>query len=285
MYRSATGTGSASGAQIVTSQAVTEITPQRDGTVVVETPAGSYSAAKVIVTAGPWIGKLLGHDYADNFRVFRQMLCWFEVSRNSAQYTPERFPIFIWIAGDQPRDMIYGFPAIDGPTGGIKIATEQYDRRSTPTLFPARSILPKWRRSMTSTSRPAFPMSAADACAQPHACTRSRRMRSSSSTISKIGRTVLIASACSGHGFKHSAALGEALAQMAMGERSSGRPEFVQDEPIQCQLNWLLKSYPPAMSGHSFARADEKNPSKIVIPTEGFSLSGGICGCSTVRRG
>ena len=28
---------------------------------------------------------------------------------------------------------------------------------------------------------------------------------------------VLIASACSGHGFKHSAALGEALAQMAMG--------------------------------------------------------------------
>jgi sarcosine oxidase len=30
---------------------------------------------------------------------------------------------------------------------------------------------------------------------------------------------VILASACSGHGFKHSAAVGEALAQMALGER------------------------------------------------------------------
>jgi sarcosine oxidase len=31
---------------------------------------------------------------------------------------------------------------------------------------------------------------------------------------------VIVASACSGHGFKHSAALGEALAQLAAGGRS-----------------------------------------------------------------
>jgi sarcosine oxidase len=31
--------------------------------------------------------------------------------------------------------------------------------------------------------------------------------------------SILLASACSGHGFKHSAALGEALAQLAVGEK------------------------------------------------------------------
>ena len=91
-----------------------------------------YSAARVIVTAGPWVQKLLGAEYARYFRVYRQVLCWFALAKNAEQYAPARFPVFIWIVGNRPRDMLYGFPAIDGPSGGLKIATEQYEATVDP---------------------------------------------------------------------------------------------------------------------------------------------------------
>ena len=40
--------------------------------------------------------------------------------------------MFIWIVGNRPRDMLYGFPAIDGPQSGVKIATEQYEATVDP---------------------------------------------------------------------------------------------------------------------------------------------------------
>ena len=104
----------------------------RGGTVEVRTDRATYSAARVIVTPGPWIAKLLGAEYARYFRVYRQVMCWFALARNAERYTPARFPVFIWIAGNRPRDMLYGFPAIDGPEGGLKIATEQYDATVDP---------------------------------------------------------------------------------------------------------------------------------------------------------
>ena len=39
---------------------------------------------------------------------------------------------FIWsLAGDNSNDFIYGFPAIDGPSGGMKIATETFANQVT----------------------------------------------------------------------------------------------------------------------------------------------------------
>src|SRR5271165_5714048 len=124
-----------SGAQIFLNEVVAEIVPAGD-TVQVRTDRATYSAAHVIVTAGAWIPKLLGDRRRDVFQIYRQMLCWFAIAGRADRFAPGRFPVFIWITGNQPRDMMYGFPAIDGPKDGLKIATEQYERTVDPDAVP-----------------------------------------------------------------------------------------------------------------------------------------------------
>jgi sarcosine oxidase len=124
------------GAKVVTSETFVDCKPMEDGTVEVTTSATTYSAGKVIVTAGPWIQKLLDESHAGHFKIYRQVLYWFALARHAERYSPERFPVFIWIAGNRPRDMMYGFPALDASHGGIKIGAEQYDTTVDPDAVP-----------------------------------------------------------------------------------------------------------------------------------------------------
>src|ERR1035437_9982805 len=124
------------GGRVITSETVVDCRLLQDGTVEVTTGTDTYSAARAIVTAGPWIQKLLGDSYARYFKINRQVMYWFALASHAEQYTPERFPVFIWIAGNRPRDMMYGFAAVDGPSGGIKIAAEQYDATVDPDAVP-----------------------------------------------------------------------------------------------------------------------------------------------------
>ena len=43
---------------------------------------------------------------------------------NFGEFLPEKFPVFIW---QRDNKFTYGFPAINGPKGGIKIASEKTD--------------------------------------------------------------------------------------------------------------------------------------------------------------
>ncbi len=205
------------GAQIVTDETVLDIKLLGDDTVEVMTSRGRYTAAKAIVTAGAWIQTLLGDDYARYFKVYRQLLTWFELARNTEQYAPERFPIFIWITGNRPKDMMYGFPAVDGPAGGVKIATEQYQATSDPdavmrTVDPAdvAAIFEEY-------IAPRFP-DVSGRCLRSTTCLYTVTPDAKFIVDRFRGyENVMFASACSGHGFKHSAALGEALVQQALG--------------------------------------------------------------------
>ena len=49
----------------------------------------------------------------------------------SPRFCRENFPVFIWEAKGSTQG-IYGFPAIDGAGGGVKIATEQFETTTTP---------------------------------------------------------------------------------------------------------------------------------------------------------
>jgi sarcosine oxidase len=208
------------GAQVHASEAVVDCKPGKDDRVEVTTGANTYSAAKVIVTAGPWIQKLLGESYAAYFKVYRQVMYWFALARDAKQYTPERFPVFIWIAGNRPREMMYGFPAVDGPHGGIKIAAEQYDTTVDPDAVP-RTVSDREISTMyTEYIEPHFP-GVSSKCLRTATCLY---------TVTPDARfivdqfrnceNIVFASASSGHGFKHSAALGEALALQALGQPS-----------------------------------------------------------------
>ncbi len=205
------------GAQVVTSEVVLALKTLEDGTVEVRTDKRTYSAARVIVTAGPWIQKLLGDEYARYFKIYRQMLCWFALARNPERYSPEKFPIFIWIAGNRPRDMMYGFPAVNGPGGGVKIATEQYDATVDPDAVP-RDVDPSDVAAMYAEYiAPRFPDVSSE-CLRSTTCLYTFTPDAKFIVDTFRGcENIVFASACSGHGFKHSAALGEALTRQVLG--------------------------------------------------------------------
>jgi sarcosine oxidase len=208
------------GGRAFTSEIVLGLTPTNAG-IEVKTDKASYSAAKVILTAGPWIAKFLPPEHGVHFRVYRQTLCWFALHQNPERYSPEHFPIFIWITGNRVQDMLYGFPAIDGPGGGLKVATERYENTVDPDAVPRE----------VSEASIAQMYSHYIASRLPDVSSRCLRSTTCLYTVTPDAKfvidyadanhNVLFASACSGHGFKHSPAVGEALAQRALGLRTT----------------------------------------------------------------
>ena len=203
------------GAHIFPSEAVLDISEQRGG-IEVRTERGTYSAARAIVTAGPWIQKLLGEQYQRYFSIYRQVLCWFALARNAEQYATPRFPVFIWIVGNRPRDMLYGFPAVGGPAGGLKIATEQYDATVDPDTVRRTVVETETEAMYSEYIAPRFP-DISGKCLRAVPCLYTVTP-DAKFIIDRFGHeNVMFASPCSGHGFKHSTAIGEALASWAFG--------------------------------------------------------------------
>jgi sarcosine oxidase len=204
------------GARLFTSESVRCLS-QKTGAVEVTTNKATYSASKVILTAGPWITGFLPPEYASNFLVYRQTLCWFALQQNSDRYTPKRFPIFIWITGNELEDMLYGFPAVNGPDGGIKIATESYEDTVDPDRVP-RSVSAESVARMYSDYIASRLPDVSSLCLRTATClyTVTPDAKFVIDCVDEH-QNILFASACSGHGFKHSPAVGEALAQQALG--------------------------------------------------------------------
>ena len=80
------------GAKALTSEIVLDISQDKHGAVEVKTDRATYSGARVIVTAGPWMQKLLGAEYARYFRIYRQVLCWFAWRRTRTYTARSVFP-------------------------------------------------------------------------------------------------------------------------------------------------------------------------------------------------
>ncbi len=205
------------GAEVLTSEIVLEVTPTGRA-VEVRTAKSAYSVAKVILTAGPWIAKLLPPAYTAHFRVYRQTLSWFALRENPERYAPERFPVFIWITGNRVQDMLYGFPAIDGPGGGLKIATERYEETVDPDSVP-RDVSEASVADMHSYYiAPRLP-DVSNRCLRSTTCLYTVTPDAKFVIdYADASQNIVFASACSGHGFKHSPAVGEALAQRALGD-------------------------------------------------------------------
>jgi sarcosine oxidase len=83
--------------------------------VVVETATQRYTAARLVMTAGPWAGELLASRGAF-LRVMRQVVLWFG-TRDDSLFRRDRFPLYIT---ETPGGHFYGFPVLDG--NGAKVA-------------------------------------------------------------------------------------------------------------------------------------------------------------------
>lgn len=87
--------------------------------VIVRTDSGRYEAEQVVISPGPWAPQILA-GLALPLQVERQVLYWFEPEGGTGPFLPDRFPIYIWERPD--KFPLYGFPALDGPAGGAKVA-------------------------------------------------------------------------------------------------------------------------------------------------------------------
>ena len=180
------------------------------------TDRGRLAAARVVVTAGAWAPGLAGTAFGTRLRVLRQVLYWFGVDE-PALYAPERCPVFIWLHGRRgQRASMYGLPMVDG-VAGPKVASEQETVESDPDRVDrqvaegdAKRVYEDHVRGRLRgiTSR----VLRTATCLYTSSPDASFRVRPHPES-----EAIAFVSACSGHGFKHSAALGEALALRLLG--------------------------------------------------------------------
>jgi len=106
------------------------------GGVSISTDKQNYSVQKVILAAGSWLGGFIPPEYQQLFAVYRQVLYWFALADRSS-FDPVRTPVFIWQLPDGEGG-IYGFPAVDGASHGVKVATHNMDCPRTDRASQSR---------------------------------------------------------------------------------------------------------------------------------------------------
>jgi len=217
---------SAFGAQIQTNETVVKFDP-RAGHVEVVSDRAQYSADKIVLSAGPWLPQLLPQQ-SQLFTVRRQVLCWFRIADSDvARYRPENFPVFYW---QLPRNQsLYGFPWTGDGEPALKLATEQYGTQTDPDSVD-RTVSAGEIVDMHATYVADFLPGVSAQCLKSAVClyTCVDDARFIIDTLPGEPR-VIVASPCSGHGFKHSAAIGEAIADLA----TIGAPSKVSLEPFR----------------------------------------------------
>jgi len=195
----------ADGAEIRETVTVKAIEPGTGGVHVV-TDQGTFQAGTAIVTAGPWAGSLLPA-LAAHLRVTREVMAWFEPI-DSTLFSP--FPAFII---ESRHGMHYGIPPYD--SAGIKVAKHHHrDEAVDPDAYD-RTVSADDEaliRPVVSEHLPAAGgrLTAAKTCLYtmtPDGDFLIDRMPGAPN--------VIVASPCSGHGFKFAPVIGEILADLA----------------------------------------------------------------------
>ena len=207
------------GAKLQTNEKVLSIHPDGFNRVMVKTDRAVYGADKLIIAAGSWVTQFLDLSYAQYFRVYRQVMFWFKIQNDlQNQFLPGKFPIFIWVFEIGGETVFYGFPSLDGKT--IKIASEQYANVTTPERVD-REITDDEKNTMYKDYLLGRLPGITNACDQAESCLYTTTPDFNFVIDFYPGQPqVIIASPCSGHGFKHSAAIGEVLAELIIEGKS-----------------------------------------------------------------
>lgn len=208
------------GGVVQTEELVVSVERDGDSAVRVKTNHGLYSAEKVVISAGPWIIRFLPFTYAPLFKVHRQVMYWFAIKENfRSSFAPPGFPIFIWIFGRGNDFGFYGFPSLDGKM--IKIAAEQFAASTDPDHVPRDVCIEEQRSIYKEYVQDRLPAISAR-CIQAATCLYTTTPDSNFVIdVHPENERIIIASPCSGHGFKHSAAIGEALAEQVIDGKST----------------------------------------------------------------
>ncbi|MEO6166226.1 MAG: FAD-dependent oxidoreductase, partial [Chitinophagales bacterium] len=180
--------------------------------VTIVTDKATYQAHKVIVSSGAWITSLFP-ELQLPLEVKRQVLFWFTcMDKNAEKFLPQNFPVFIW--EHTPNNIFYGFPDLGD---GIKIAIHHQGQLTTADAVD-RNVTHDELEKITSIVNSYF-----DAQLTYHYSAVCMYTNTPDEhfiiDFHPVHHNIIIASACSGHGFKFSSAIGKILCDMALEEK------------------------------------------------------------------
>ncbi len=178
----------------------------------VTTEQGSYEAGRLIISPGAWAPQLFA-DLHLPLVVERNLLFWFEPHGGREPFTPGRFPIYIWEVDDHTQ--FYGFPAQDGPPGGVKAALFRAGVHCTPETID-RTIHPHEvdrLRECLAAHIPDLNGPVIEAAACMYTTSPDEHFILG---LHPHHPNVVVSSPCSGHGYKFASVIGEILADLAI---------------------------------------------------------------------
>ena len=213
-----------SGANLRFGQEVMRWKPEGKG-VAVETASGGYTADHLLISAGAWLNSLAA-ELRLPLSIERQVLFWFDPlsvsssspvsSSSSNPFAPERFPIFIWES--EPHKFFYGFPDLGD---GIKIAIH-HQGEVTQADRLNREVSAEETRQAQAVLKKHIPAAAGNLRSAVVCMYTNTPDEHFILDFHPAHRQILIASPCSGHGFKFSAAIGQIATELLRGKQ----PEF-----------------------------------------------------------
>ena len=178
--------------------------------VVVRTAAAEYRARRLVVSAGAWVGKLVGR-LAPLAVPERQVLLWAQTKRPE-MFTPSALPIFIL---DVDEGLFYGFPEYGIP--GLKIGRMHHRREVVdPDTWDRGLIEPEDEAVLRAATSRYLPQADGPALTLK-ACmfTNTPDEHFIIDTLPEAP-SVTVASPCSGHGYKFASVIGEIAADLAL---------------------------------------------------------------------
>jgi len=207
------------GATIQMNEKVIFITPKGNSGVTVKTDRAIYQTEKLVVSAGPWLTQFLPPEYGQFFKVYRQIMYWFGIKDDfGPTFTLGSFPIFIWIFKKGGDFGFYGFPTLDGKT--IKMASEQYTVETTPDHVD-RAVSEDEKQTMYAKYIRGRLPGLSSKCDATVSCLYTTTPDANFVIDFLPGNDqIVVASPCSGHGFKHSAAIGEVISELILAGKS-----------------------------------------------------------------
>ena len=201
----------ADGAEIRAREAMLGFEPTVDGGVKVRTAEGTYEAESLVISTGGWIG-----EHVPALKAIavpeRQVLGWFQ-PKEPARFMPDKFPASIlWT----DTGHFYQFPLWGAP--GFKIGSHRHLYQQGPAETLDRNVYPEDEALLRKGLEFAFP-EANGACLRLSACLYTVTPDEHFILDRLPGAPqIVVASPCSGHGFKFGSVFGEVLADMASGK-------------------------------------------------------------------
>lgn len=198
------------GAELRLDERVQRVEPDADGVDVI-TDRGRHRADRVVLAAGPWLADLAPAVDAEILTVTRQVVYWFEAD-DLDHFAIDRVPFVMWI-GQTIEDYLAVFPPLPGGTRAVKVLGEQFST-TTDAEAVERSVSAEEIAAFHAANVAPRVAGISDRCVAASVClyTNTPDDHFLIDTAPASDR-VIVVSPCSGHGFKHSAAIGEALAQ------------------------------------------------------------------------